>query len=164
MTAMTSTKARPGVTGGNRPLHVDNPGYLMRGLDAMPRRGGKPEWRHNQDYWAEKDAFPLIDLLGAEFVYDGGRSGKGARPGTMLGTGIRPPTIRPMLGRPASFAVERMACLPWTTPSRADVSAASLGRPLRRQRAALRVSACVTGTNAAAAAAASPMLPSGDQA
>jgi hypothetical protein len=51
-----------------------NPGYLMRGLDAMPRRGDKPEWRHNQDYWAEKDAFPLIDLRGAEFVYDGQRS------------------------------------------------------------------------------------------
>ena len=47
-----------------------NPGYLMRGLDQMPRRGDKPEWRHNQDYWAEKDAFPAIDLGGAEFVYD----------------------------------------------------------------------------------------------
>ncbi len=48
-----------------------NPGYLMRGLDAMPRRGDKPEWRHNQDYWAEKDAFPEIDLMDAAFVYDG---------------------------------------------------------------------------------------------
>ena len=46
-----------------------NPGYLMRGLDAMPRRGDKPEWRHNQDYWAEKDAFPLIDLRSDEFRY-----------------------------------------------------------------------------------------------
>ena len=51
-----------------------NPGYLMRGLEAMPRRGDKPEWRHNQDYWAEKDAFPKIDLRGAEFVYDGKRT------------------------------------------------------------------------------------------
>jgi cation diffusion facilitator CzcD-associated flavoprotein CzcO len=35
-----------------------NPGYLMRGLDKMPRRGDKPEWRHNQDYWTEKDRSP----------------------------------------------------------------------------------------------------------
>ncbi len=48
-----------------------NPGYLMRGLDQMPKRGDRPEWRHNQDYWSEKDAFPLIDLAGPEFVYDG---------------------------------------------------------------------------------------------
>jgi cation diffusion facilitator CzcD-associated flavoprotein CzcO len=48
-----------------------NPGYLMRGIAAMPRRGDKPEWRHNQDYWAEKDAFPDIDLMDAAFVYDG---------------------------------------------------------------------------------------------
>jgi hypothetical protein len=50
-----------------------NPGYLMRGLSAMPRRGDKPEWRHNQDYWAEKDQIPRIDLTGSEFVYDGQR-------------------------------------------------------------------------------------------
>ena len=48
-----------------------NPGYLLRGLDAMPRRGDKPEWRHNQDYWSERDAFPNIDLTDAAFVYDG---------------------------------------------------------------------------------------------
>lgn len=48
-----------------------NPGYLQRGLDQMPRRGDKPDWRHNQDYWAERDAFPAIDLTGAEFRYDG---------------------------------------------------------------------------------------------
>ena len=50
-----------------------NPGYLMRGLDKLPRRGDKPEWRHNQDYWAERDAFPKIDLDGDEFVYDRGQ-------------------------------------------------------------------------------------------
>ena len=61
-----------------------NPGYLMRGLDAMPRRGDKPEWRHNQDYWAEKDAFPRIDLRGAEFVYDGERPALSARTGTEI--------------------------------------------------------------------------------
>ncbi|WP_374524748.1 flavin-containing monooxygenase [Sphingopyxis sp.] len=48
-----------------------NPGYLMRGLAKMPRRGDKPEWRHNQDYWAEKDAFPRIDLTDPAFLYDG---------------------------------------------------------------------------------------------
>ena len=46
-----------------------NPGYLMRGLDKLPKRGDKPEWRHNQDYWAEKDQIPATDLTGAEFKY-----------------------------------------------------------------------------------------------
>ena len=48
-----------------------NPGYLMRDLDRLPRGGAKPEWRHNQDYWAERVEIPVIDLDGAEFVYDG---------------------------------------------------------------------------------------------
>lgn len=47
-----------------------NPGYLMRGMDRMPRRGDKPEWQHTQDYWAERTELPAIDLDGAEFVYD----------------------------------------------------------------------------------------------
>jgi cation diffusion facilitator CzcD-associated flavoprotein CzcO len=51
-----------------------NPGYLMRGIDQMPRRGDKPEWRHNQDYWLERDEIPAIDLDGAEFLYDGQRA------------------------------------------------------------------------------------------
>jgi cation diffusion facilitator CzcD-associated flavoprotein CzcO len=46
-----------------------NPGYLMRAMHLLPKRGEKPEWQHTQDYWAEKDAFPAIDLDGAEFVY-----------------------------------------------------------------------------------------------
>ncbi len=46
-----------------------NPSYLMRDLHKMPKRGDKPEWRHNQDYWREKDEIPAIDLDGAEFVY-----------------------------------------------------------------------------------------------
>ena len=50
-----------------------NPGYLMRGLHLLPRRGDKPEWQHTQDYWAEKDIFPAIDLDDAAFVYDGAR-------------------------------------------------------------------------------------------
>ncbi len=50
-----------------------NPGYLMRGLDQLPRRGDKPEWRHNQDYWTERVEIPAIDLDGSEFLYDGER-------------------------------------------------------------------------------------------
>ncbi|MCC6269530.1 MAG: NAD(P)/FAD-dependent oxidoreductase [Dehalococcoidia bacterium] len=46
-----------------------NPGYLMRAMDKLPRRGEKPEWQHSQDYWREKDELPLIDLDGPEFVY-----------------------------------------------------------------------------------------------
>ena len=52
-----------------------NPSYLMRGLKLMPRRGDKPEWRHNQDYWIERDQIPHIDLDASEFVYDGVRAG-----------------------------------------------------------------------------------------
>jgi len=48
-----------------------NPGYLMRGLAALPKRGDKPEWQHTQDYWAERTALPAVDLDGPEFVYDG---------------------------------------------------------------------------------------------
>jgi len=46
-----------------------NPGYLMRGMHLLPKRGDKPEWQHTQDYWNEKDEFPAIDLDGPEFVY-----------------------------------------------------------------------------------------------
>ena len=51
-----------------------NPNYLMRDLDRLPRRGAKPEWRHNQDYWSERKEIPATDLNGAEFVYDGRRN------------------------------------------------------------------------------------------
>jgi cation diffusion facilitator CzcD-associated flavoprotein CzcO len=47
-----------------------NPGYLMRHLHLLPKRGDKPEWQHTQDYWTEKDAFPAIDLDDAAFVYE----------------------------------------------------------------------------------------------
>lgn len=46
-----------------------NPGYLMRAMDLLPRRGDKPEWQHSQDYWREKDELPVIDLDAPEFVY-----------------------------------------------------------------------------------------------
>ena len=46
-----------------------NPGYIMRGLHLLPKRGDKAEWQHNQDYWAEKDEIPAIDLDDPAFVY-----------------------------------------------------------------------------------------------
>jgi len=46
-----------------------NPGYLMRGMHLLPKAGDKPEWRHTQDYWLEKDELPAIDLDEASFVY-----------------------------------------------------------------------------------------------
>ena len=39
-----------------------NPGYLMRSVHLMPKKGDKPEWQHTQDYWVEKDTLPAADL------------------------------------------------------------------------------------------------------
>ncbi len=39
-----------------------NPGYIMRGMHLLPRRGDKPEWQHSQDYWTEKDTLPNAAL------------------------------------------------------------------------------------------------------
>lgn len=47
-----------------------NPGYLMRGMHLLPKRGDKPEWQHTQDYWLEKDELPNIDLDDKAFVYE----------------------------------------------------------------------------------------------
>lgn len=59
-----------------------NPGYLMRGMHLLPKRGDKPEWQHSQDYWREKDELPQIDLDDAAFVYGGQTqtTGAGAKP------------------------------------------------------------------------------------
>ncbi|HEX2939543.1 MAG TPA: NAD(P)/FAD-dependent oxidoreductase [Rhodopila sp.] len=46
-----------------------NPGYVLRGMHLLPKRGDKREWQHTQDYWAEKDEFPKIDLTDAAFQY-----------------------------------------------------------------------------------------------
>src|SRR5271165_6179542 len=48
-----------------------NPGYLMRAIHLLPKRGDKPEWQHTQDYWREKDTLPAIDLDDPVFVYEG---------------------------------------------------------------------------------------------
>lgn len=47
-----------------------NPGYLLRGMHLLPKRGTKPEWQHTQDYWAERIAIPAIDLDDPVFVYE----------------------------------------------------------------------------------------------
>ncbi len=47
-----------------------NPGYLMRGMHLLPKRGDKPEWQHTQDYWVEKDVFKNIDLDDNVFSYE----------------------------------------------------------------------------------------------
>ena len=46
-----------------------NANYIMRGQHLLPQAGDKPEWRHTQDYWSEKDAFPIIDLDDEVFRY-----------------------------------------------------------------------------------------------
>ena len=46
-----------------------NPNYLKRSMHLMPKCGDKPEWRHSQDYWREKEEIPEIDLDGEEFKY-----------------------------------------------------------------------------------------------
>jgi cation diffusion facilitator CzcD-associated flavoprotein CzcO len=47
-----------------------SPGYLLRAADRLPRRSEAAEWRHTQDYWAERKALPAVDLDGPEFAYD----------------------------------------------------------------------------------------------
>ncbi|NQE61569.1 NAD(P)/FAD-dependent oxidoreductase [Caulobacter sp. RHG1] len=46
-----------------------NPNYLLRNMHLLPRAGTKPEWRHTQDYWTEKEVFPAIDLDDPAFRY-----------------------------------------------------------------------------------------------
>jgi hypothetical protein len=47
-----------------------NPGYLMRSMHLLPRRGDKPEWQHSQDYWAEKDVLPNASLDDGCLIYE----------------------------------------------------------------------------------------------
>jgi len=46
-----------------------NPGYLTRALPQLPRSLDHPDWRHSQDYLADREAFPGIDLDGPAFRY-----------------------------------------------------------------------------------------------
>ncbi|MEQ1783202.1 MAG: NAD(P)/FAD-dependent oxidoreductase [Hyphomonadaceae bacterium] len=52
-----------------------NPGYMMRGMHLLPKRGAKPEWAHSQDYWWERDVLPGVDLDDPAFRYDGAGGG-----------------------------------------------------------------------------------------
>ena len=47
-----------------------NPNYLMRSQHLMPKSGDKPEWMHNQDYWAEKDLLPSVNLDEGCLIYE----------------------------------------------------------------------------------------------
>lgn len=47
-----------------------NPGYLMRDMHLLPKRGDKREWQHTQDYLLDRDEFPAIDLDDPLFVYE----------------------------------------------------------------------------------------------
>ncbi len=46
-----------------------NPGYLIRSMQLLPSRGDKPEWQHTQDYWADKEEIPQINLEDGIFRY-----------------------------------------------------------------------------------------------
>ncbi len=46
-----------------------NPGYVMRGVDLLPRQGDRMPWRHTQDYWSDKDDLPAADLEDGALVY-----------------------------------------------------------------------------------------------
>lgn len=46
-----------------------NPGYLLRSLDRLPKRGDRPDWQHSQDYLYESEAIPLVDLTDPLFSY-----------------------------------------------------------------------------------------------
>ncbi len=46
-----------------------NPNYLLRSMHLLPKRGEKKEWAHTQDYWAEREEIPQIDLADPAFRY-----------------------------------------------------------------------------------------------
>ena len=47
-----------------------NPGYLLRGIERMPKQGDRMPWRHTQDYWSDKDELPGADLEDGTLAYD----------------------------------------------------------------------------------------------
>ena len=79
-----------------------NPGYLMRGMHLLPKRGDKPEWQHTQDYWREKDEFPAIDLDDPAFVYAEAQPGSTAPPPATQS--LKPPRLRTSV-KPMSCSV-----------------------------------------------------------
>jgi cation diffusion facilitator CzcD-associated flavoprotein CzcO len=55
---------RPWVDPGNF-----NPGYLTRSMHLMPKQGDRDPWTFTQDYWREKNEFPVADLDDGALVY-----------------------------------------------------------------------------------------------
>ncbi|MGE4322651.1 MAG: flavin-containing monooxygenase [Sphingobium sp.] len=53
-----------------------NPGYLMRNMHLLPKRGTKREWAHSQDYKWEMHELPKVDLDDAVFVYGQPQAGE----------------------------------------------------------------------------------------
>jgi len=46
-----------------------NPGYVMRGVDLLPKQGDRLPWLHTQDYWGDKDELPRADLEDGTLIY-----------------------------------------------------------------------------------------------
>ena len=46
-----------------------NPGYLTRSLHLMPKQGDRAPWVFTQDYWQEKEEFPIADLEDGALVF-----------------------------------------------------------------------------------------------
>ncbi|MFT4929156.1 MAG: cation diffusion facilitator CzcD-associated flavoprotein CzcO, partial [Phenylobacterium sp.] len=46
-----------------------NPGYMLRAMHLLPKRGSKADWQHSQDYWSEKEVLPKVNLDDELFVY-----------------------------------------------------------------------------------------------
>jgi len=46
-----------------------NPGYVMRGVNLLPKQGDRMPWRHTQDYWSDKDHLPHADLEDGTLVF-----------------------------------------------------------------------------------------------
>jgi cation diffusion facilitator CzcD-associated flavoprotein CzcO len=46
-----------------------NPGYIMRGLDRMPRQGDRQPWIMTQDYYRDREELPRADLDDGTLVY-----------------------------------------------------------------------------------------------
>ncbi|MDQ6675108.1 MAG: NAD(P)/FAD-dependent oxidoreductase [Chloroflexota bacterium] len=47
-----------------------NPGYVLRGMHLLPKRGDKPEWQHTHDYWKDKDTLPAVDLEDGTLAFE----------------------------------------------------------------------------------------------
>ena len=47
-----------------------NPGYLTRGMHLMPKQGDHEPWVFTQDYWKEKDEFPVAPLTDGALAFE----------------------------------------------------------------------------------------------